>query len=302
MARAIISDIHANIEALEAVLLDIDEQNKIRSGDNKIDTIDCLGDIVDYGANPKEAIELTRKSCRVIIAGNHDLDAIGKFEMFTGFSYEWIEMRHETEWTRSTLFNEEPHGLISRAIQIFRVLADIPEPSLKEALNDNEYFKFFDSLPLSYREEGILYVHGVPVRGLSTLRYFGSEFTLASKDTVLGPSLEKILHNISGLCFVGHSHGPSVGFYEADLPRIAAVKGNYIVERKMLGSKAIINVGSVGQPRDKDPRACYVIYDREKIEYRRVLYDAAKAAKKIMACRINYQTKLANSCRLMEGT
>jgi len=95
MRYAIISDIHSNLEALEAVLADIKK--------NSIDKIFCLGDIIGYGASPKECLELVRSKCELIVVGNHDHAVIG----MTNYQYFNNNAKHAIKWTKEQLNQEE---------------------------------------------------------------------------------------------------------------------------------------------------------------------------------------------------
>ena len=224
MRYAIISDIHANLEALEAVLADIKKES--------VDKCVCVGDIVGYGANPHECIELTREHCPVCVAGNHDFATIEKtnIEFFNQYA------RQATLWTRQNITEDDR--------------------------------KYLESLPLvADVDDRFTLVHGT-LYAPALFDYIQTTF-----DAYL--SLQVLQKPI---CFVGHSHVP-ISFFLDD----AVTYSTDPVIKLKEGVKTVINTGSVGQPRDDDPRAAYAVYDTEKnlVIIKRVEYDVEKAIKKI---------------------
>src|SRR3990172_12337150 len=101
MKYAIISDIHGNLEALESVLDDIERR--------KVDSILCLGDIIGYGPNPNECVELIKSKAKIILAGNHDYAPLGKIDI--SYFNPWA--RSAIEWTRGELSEESVEFLLS---------------------------------------------------------------------------------------------------------------------------------------------------------------------------------------------
>ncbi len=224
MRYAILSDIHANYDALEAVLKELEKEN--------IDEYVCVGDIVGYGAEPDRCVDKIKKLVVACVAGNHDFATIEKtnIEFFNTYAKE------ATLWTRNKLSEE-----------------------------DKQYLK---DLKLVEDVGDFTVVHGT-LYAPALFDYIQTTF-----DAYLSLQVLK-----SNLCFVGHSHVP-ISFFLDD-----AV--TYSVEPEIdlkPGVKAIINVGSVGQPRDDNPKAAYAIYDTEqsKVWVRRAEYDIEAAAKKIM--------------------
>ena len=221
--KAIISDIHSNLEALTAVLDDINKKG--------IKTIYCLGDVVGYGANPKEAINLA-KNLNVVLKGNHDYAvSAGNIQDFTYFAAEGIK------WTRKEL----------------------------SGIFGNGNLKFLENLPETHKEGKTLFVHG------------------SSRDPIFeyvtGRNAEKILENMEDdYCFVGHTHAPGIFHYENKEMKLILPSENPIE----LKPKMIVNVGSVGQPRDGDNRACWVSLDNGKVQYHKVNYDFKKTQEKII--------------------
>jgi len=222
---AIISDVHSNLEALEAVLGSL--------GSERIDRYLSTGDIVGYGADPKACIDRVRALDPIIVAGNHDWAVAGRLSLDFFNSYA----RAAIEWTREILPRADMAWLAS--------------------------------FPLTRREEEITLVHST----LYAPENF--DYLLTSYDAHL--SLQVLE---TAVCFVGHSHVPitfsmngSVTFSFASTVDLRSVR------------KAIVNAGSVGQPRDDNPMASFGVYDSEAatVEIRRVDYDIREAARKIQA-------------------
>lgn len=221
MRYAIISDLHANLQALETVFERIDEIG--------VDQIVCLGDVVGYNANPNECVALIRDREIPTICGNHDAVACGI---------------------------EEPWG--------FNPIALSAALWTREHLSDDN-LAWLKTLPDVQRVNTFLAVHGSPVSRNAYL------FTW---EDIL-PHLHYIEEQESRLCFFGHTHSPGIfsddGVYTVDDDSIFAL-GN----EKMF----FINPGSVGQPRDSDPRASFGILDTDKNDFElvRISYLIKEAA------------------------
>ena len=217
MKTAVISDIHGNLEALQAALERIDAL--------QIDRTVCLGDIVGYGASPNECVELLRERKILSVVGNHDKAVTGELSIET-FS---IVAKLGVEWTRSVITKE------------------------------NE--DFLRGLPYAEEIDDALFVHSSP----DLPQFFRYLFT---QDDAEG-SFDAFNNRI---CFIGHTHRPVV-FCE-----------DSVSTQLISGKRFIVNVGSIGQPRDGDRRGCFVIYDDElfSIEHVRVEYDIQSAAAKII--------------------
>lgn len=209
MRWALISDIHGNREALDAVFYSIDSK--------KADSIICLGDIVGYGADPNYCVEEVQKRVEIIIIGNHDHAAIG----LTSTDYFNAYARKAAIWTSHQLTREN------------RI--------------------YLQELDYTHKLNDILLVHSTPHQP----ERWGYIFSSWEAEWQFSRFTEK-------LCFIGHSHVPAV-FKESG------------------GGRLIINIGSVGQPRDNDPRSCYYIYDdeRDQGDWVRVEYPIDVAANKI---------------------
>ncbi|NBP88244.1 MAG: metallophosphoesterase [Planctomycetia bacterium] len=240
MKLAIISDIHGNLEALTAVLADIEKQ--------QVDSIYCLGDVVGYGPNPCECLKLVRERCEKVILGNHDQGALFDPEGFN------VGAERAIRWTREQL---ERHDQRTRN----------PDDNLSD---------FLGELPRSFSEEDILFVHGSARRPLDEYVF---------PEDIYNPlKLKHIFELVTRLVFQGHTHIPGVFTLAPEFVAAAVGPGTTEVRMKLPASKAMINVGSVGQPRDTDPRSCYVVVeDFDTVRYRRIPYDAAATCAKIHA-------------------
>lgn len=221
MRRAIISDIHGNLEALQTVLADIRSQD--------CDQIICLGDVIGYGPEPQACIDLVQKFDSTII-GNHDLAALFDPEGFSNAAEQAIL------WTRKQIES-----------------GDTPENCLRR-------LQFLAQLPRTRREGELLFVHG-------SVRNPINEYVFP-EDVYNRRKMEKLFSMIQKLCFQGHTHVPGVFTSE-----MAFLRPEDIDHRYQIGDeKAMINVGSVGQPRDGDWRSCYVILEESWVLFRRVEY------------------------------
>jgi len=232
--QALISDIHGNLEALNAVMADIAQQ--------KIDRIVCLGDIVGYGPNPCQCLDIVIQKCQLTILGNHDQAALFDPDGFNPVALRAIY------WTRDEL----DRG---------------PGP----AAAINRRWDFLSELPKSYQDGKILYVHGSP-------RDTTNEYVFP--ETIYDQQrMQALFDRVTGLCFQGHTHMPGVFTTYGEF--ITPIDCDY--RFALADEKLMINVGSVGQPRDEDPRPCYVIMDDklEALEFRRVDYDVERTIKKI---------------------
>lgn len=231
--KAIISDIHGNLEALEAVLEDIRSR--------EIAEIVCLGDVIGYGPDPRECLERVR-GFDVLIRGNHE-DAVLKGEA----SAFHRAARDAVEWTRKQLFGPS-----------------VPE---KEA---EEIRGFMESFKITVDIEGIRYVHGSPRDPIKEY--------ITPRDARNKKKMGEIFAATDTVFFIGHSHTPGV-FTEEGFSSPEDLSGLYI----LAGEKALVNVGSVGQPRDGDPRASYVTFDVDTVVFRRVVYNVKVTVDKIWA-------------------
>jgi len=216
MRIAIISDIHANLEALKKALEIISQEN--------IEKIFCLGDTIGYGANPNECLQLVRETTPHVLLGNHDEAAIDSSVMEDFNPYA----RASAEWT---------------SIQI-----------------TDEHRNYLRQLPYTTQLDNILFVHSSPYQP-NEWRYIMTP----------ADAQDNFSYFETSVCFIGHSHVPCI--FSEDIWAKEVVKGK----------KSLVNVGSIGQPRDGDPRLSFGIFDTSLWMYRNVRaeYDVMKASEKI---------------------
>ncbi|MBP90110.1 MAG: phosphoesterase [Planctomycetaceae bacterium] len=231
MKRAILSDIHGNLEALTAVLADIDAQG--------IKAIYCLGDIIGYGPNPRECADRAM-SFDLCVLGNHDQGALFDPEGFSSGAERAIF------WTRQQL--------------------ELPD---EDAAIRQKRWHFLCELPRQCREEEILFVHGSARNPLNEYVF--------PEDVYNPRKLGRIFSLILGTCFQGHTHVPGVFTEDCRFVSPVDAGGSY----ELNGQKVMVNVGSVGQPRDSNPNASYVVLEDDAIHFRRVSYDIDATVGKI---------------------
>ncbi len=242
MKWAILSDVHGNQEALQAVIEDLRREGAER--------IAYLGDAVGYGANPNECLRLLRELAELMVAGNHDYGAVD----LTDVSYFNSAAKAAVLWTGRQL-SEESRDFLCR-------------------------------LHLFHQVENITFVHATPHEP-DRWNYI---FTV--------PEAEEGFRAMDGeLAFIGHSHSPLI-LAQKEGKRIIATERYEVILQG--GVRYIINVGSVGQPRDGNPQSAYGLYDEHSRKYtlRRVSYDIETAQKKII--RAGLPPSLAR--RLSRGT
>ncbi len=223
--KAVISDVHGNLEALEAVFADIRAQG--------IGTVYCLGDIISDGPNPRECLDLVM-GCQICLSGNHDRNV------------------------------REVIGL---------------SPSEAPNLADQRRLDFARHRPLTHREESFLFAHGSP-------RPPHNEYVFP-EDVYDERKMRAIFGFIDRVCVQGHTHIPGVITEDFKFLSPGELNGEFTLDRR----KALINVGSVGQPRDGDNRASYVILDSRQLDetgrtatvviFRRVGYDFERTMDKL---------------------
>lgn len=226
MELALISDIHGNLEALEAVLDEVDALHP--------DLVYCLGDLVGYGADPGPCVHKARGAVAACLLGNHDAAVVG----LTDPTYFNPVAREAVEWTQRQL--------------------------------DAESLAYLRGLPLALSLDGALLVHSTPFRP-EEWHYLTDTF-IASRS---------FASFSDPMAFVGHSHQPVVFVFRDGAVTALAPPGRLRVQQ---GERYLVNVGSVGQPRDGDPRACFVLYETAgpTVRFRRVEYDVERAQAKIL--------------------
>jgi predicted phosphodiesterase len=230
--KAIISDIHSNLEALEAVLADMSNYD--------IDAIYCLGDVVGYGPNPRECLERVMEVCEVAILGNHDQATMWDPREFNRAAEK------SAFWTRNQL--------------------DAPIRSREAAEKRWEYLA---ERPAKHKEQDFLFVHGSPRNPINEYIF--------PEDIYNQRKMDSIFALVDLYCFQGHTHNP--GVFTDTMQFYAPDEIDYRFDLE--GRKTLFNVGSVGQPRDRDNRACYVMIDDSTVWFRRVAYDVETTIQKI---------------------
>jgi diadenosine tetraphosphatase ApaH/serine/threonine PP2A family protein phosphatase len=229
MRVAVVSDVHGNLAALEAVLAAVADE---------CDEVWCLGDIVGYGARPNECIALVRERCARILAGNHDLAAAGAVDIRV-FS---PDAARSIRWTREVLRADGEQYLLAL-------------------------------VPTDTAAPGAGLYHGSP-------RDPVWEYVLDAHAVVA--ALE---HAAERVVLVGHTHAAiAAGLTDGRLNGGNAPAGTALDLRA--SERALLNPGSVGQPRDGDPRAAYLLLDLEeelvvRAEFHRTEYDIARTQAEI---------------------
>ncbi len=224
MRTAIISDIHGNLAALEAVLHNIDGSG--------VEQVHCLGDVVGYGPFPNECVALVRQRCSLVIKGNHDSGLIGETAIQDFNQYGQRALR----WTETVITPDNLQYLTGLPLR--SVIGDI---TLVHASPDDP--------------AGWNYVFTVTA----------AKASFSAFDTAV--------------CFIGHTHVPVVIGEDMSINTFSRSR-----ETREHPSKSLVNVGSVGQPRDGDPRAAFGIIDTEAWTYDlvRVEYEIEKTAAAIL--------------------
>jgi predicted phosphodiesterase len=220
MRVAVVSDIHSNLHALEAVLAAIDAEAP--------DELWCLGDIVGYGARPNECCAAIAERADVCLAGNHDLAVRGTIDLAEFGGEAGVAAR----WTR-----------------------DVLEPEAQ---------KLLDRLEPQGSAHGVALYHG-------SARDPIWEYVLSDEAAFVTIALANV-----PLVLVGHSHvALQIALSGEDISGGGAPDGT---ELELDGVQALLNPGSVGQPRDSDPRAAYLLLDldAQRASFRRVEYDVAR--------------------------
>ncbi len=246
MRFAAISDIHGNLEALDAVLADIRRQG--------VDEIVCLGDIVGFGPNPCECVDRVMEACPVTLLGDHD------WPIPSPSRSRGDQTDRAALWTHEQL-----------------------DPS-RDRVNNIRRRAFLIARPSSHRAGAYLFVHGSPRNPLS-------EFVFP-EDIYNHRKMERLFSLVDRYCIKGHTHVPGIFTDDGHFLTPVEVGDGY-----PLGTgKRMIDVGSVGQPRDGDDRACYAIFDgpddpnrtdppgdraEPRVTFRRVPYELETTLRKI---------------------
>ena len=230
---AFFSDVHGNYEALTAMLKRLDTLG--------CDAMVCLGDIVGYGASPRECVQLIRERDIPCVMGNHDEYATMMVDMNPAFSRLREEIRKSIEWTQAQL--------------------------------DTDDLKWLSQLPMYLEDDDFMALHSSFAHGRWS--YCMDESTFAANFS----------RQPCQLAFCGHSHSPLIGIDMPGGPPFVDFIRPYTLPSD---HKIMVNVGSVGQPRDRDNRACACIYELEtrRLELVREPYDIEMAQNKIFMARL----------------
>jgi predicted phosphodiesterase len=226
MRILVISDIHANLTALDAVLEDA----------GQVDAVWCLGDLVGYGPDPNEVIDrIANLPYTLCVLGNHDAAALGQIDL-DSFN---TEARETTLWNQDSLTRESKYYLTSLRKKTVR--------------------------------HGFTLTHGSPRNSIW-------EYILDVESAA-----DNLDYFITPFCLIGHTHIPIIYHTKNGKSSLYAMNSDNPLSTQLTG-RAILNPGSVGQPRDADPRACYAILDlRDKTwDQRRVSYDISAVQQRII--------------------
>jgi predicted phosphodiesterase len=228
MRTAVIADIHANLEALQAVMARIEVLGA--------DEIVCLGDIVGYNANPNECLDIIRSRNIKCVLGNHDVCAAG-LEEPDGFN---PIARRAVLWTRTELTDENK--------------------------------LFLRSLPRERQEKDLFFFHGSIHDTNRYILYMGD----AAENFTLLEGMGRFLR----IGFFGHTHVRAMLNYARGRVSVEHSSDQRLVDE----NRYLINPGSVGQPRDGDPRASFLVYDddNQRVMFSRVEYDIRACQDKII--------------------
>ena len=240
MAHAVISCLHANLAAVEAVLDDIDRQG--------IDTISCLGDLVGYGPQPNEVVDLIRHRQIATCQGCWDEDIIdGLNACECSYPSQLAERRGHLahHWTADRITEENR--------------------------------SFLASLPMSFRKDHLLFVHGSP----------NSQHEYLLPDMNAFAALERVDTAGAETLFCGHTHQPYVRELTGGSIQVKVQRDNkedFEEQELRLPVRRIVNAGSVGEPRHGNTKATYVIHDDQSgvVTIREVEYDVAKTCQAIL--------------------
>jgi diadenosine tetraphosphatase ApaH/serine/threonine PP2A family protein phosphatase len=231
MRYLLISDIHANLVAFEAVL---------KAAKDAWDEVLFLGDLVGYGPNPNECVATMQQLPHTALSGNHDWAALGRIDISTFNSNARMAM----EWTQTVL-------------------------------SDNTR-NYLDELPSRLDTELFTYVHASP---RSPVWEYVSDIDVAT---------ENFGEFKTTICFFGHTHVPIV-YIKRDDGKVIWRAPDYNAPFDLSGSeRMLINPGSVGQPRDADPRAAYAIIDTDAMTFQqfRVEYDIEETQSRMVTLQL----------------
>jgi predicted phosphodiesterase len=298
---AIVSDIHANLAAFEAV--------RVHAQSVGYDRMVCLGDVVGYGPDPVECVDLVRATCEFTLLGNHDFAAVYEPTNFNPVA------RSAAFWTRDRLFaSMQPDAIKHERAQLARRLAAgeilaethaILDASLADSKGRVDFL--FRISPRQILLDRYICVHGSPSRPVNEYLFpqdaeLGTHRLDRNFRLLTLPQADGSERRVSAI--VGHTHTPgfmleeSEGVYEwvglpdtllGDAVSTGAASWTPMANEMPRGLRFILNPGSVGQPRDGDPRASYVTLElgegdaQDVFTFHRVEYDIARTQERIFA-------------------
>ena len=229
---AIISDLHSNLEALQATFARIDEL--------QVQDVVCLGDVVGYGADPLPVTQMVMERCKWTLQGNHDWGLFHAADEFNPLA------RDALVYTRRQL---QPSWL---------------RPGRRQAHD------FLKGLPERMEDYGFKFYHGSP-------RDPVMEYVLKSDGFLEPEKMHQLFTYVDGPCFVGHTHWPGVHRPDFRFSQATDEEREFVID-----GPCIVNVGSVGQPRDGDPRASFAVVRGDRVQIERVPYDFRRTQAKIL--------------------
>jgi hypothetical protein len=241
MRRALIADIHGNLVALNAVLDDCAKQC--------VDEIVCLGDIVGFGPDPLECVDLVMQCCKWSLMGDHEARVFNK--------------------DIAANLNPVARAAVEREYKLFA-------PHWFSGRTVRQRWSWLQELQPAKTLNNIQYVHGSPRDPLMEC-VMREDFFEGGNNVA-----KQIMASFDGICFGAHTHRPGVVSSNFQWFRPSELDNSrYTIFERM---KTLICIGSVGQPRDGDPRSCYVIWDGEgqTVEFRRVAYDFAATKERFL--------------------
>ena len=281
---AFISDVHANLEALEAVLRDVDSQHP--------DLVVCLGDTINYGPDPRECLRMVDEAADIVLMGNHEKEAaLPEPDELEGDARELLD------WTVQQL----------EGLHVWeRMRADLIARGEAAA---------------QHRLDGLHFVHASASKPFAQYVWPGHPQHHLHLNAQLDKYLVEILGAFDAThSFAGHTHAPSV-LTSYEHRELFPIQFEWNRRFTFLGPRAIfyvpqgprrlegvhrrklvLNPGSVGQPRDGNPDASWALYDGDTVDFRRVPYDHARTAAKLRALPVSLDTRRYFADRLAEGT
>jgi diadenosine tetraphosphatase ApaH/serine/threonine PP2A family protein phosphatase len=229
-------------DLLTAVLADIDARN--------IKQVICLGDVIGYGPEPRECMDLVISRSQTTLLGNHDYAVLFEPNKFN------IGAESACYWTRQQLDDEKDAALRAKRL-------DFMGSQIIKHVMDGK----------SWNVGEMVFVHASPRRPVNEYIFPDDVYSNPAR-------IASCFDRFSHVCFVGHTHVPGVFLETPDFYSPDEVSGVWEFSGPR---KVLINVGSVGQPRDRDPRASYVVVEPGLARFVRVEYDVESVVQKVLA-------------------